>query len=323
MTRNKTGIAALMERLHIRPLYIAIIVYVIIVSLIKPVFFTWGNWMNLLRQVAVYGIMSCGITFVMLTGRTELSAGMMISLLCEISCWFVIPSIDNQFLAIVVPIALGAVFGLLNGVLVGVIKLNSFVATLSTMSVFTGLGLLFYNSVEQLMAGDNCRVYRFIGSGTVFGITMPVIICAVVVIICHIVLKRTVFGQHIYAVGGNIVNARYSGINPTRVIVSAYVISGLLTGVASVVMTARTLGINSKMGGGYEFTCLTAIVIGGINLKGGKGSVFGSIIGVLILGIIFNSFTILGLSSSWQDVAEGIILLAAVAVQLIGVGGKK
>lgn len=316
--KSISKISAFLNRYHIRSLYLLAILYIIVVACISPVFLTVGNWVNLLRQVSVYGILSCGITFIMLCGRIELSAGMMISLLCEISCWFVIPGIDNQFLGVVAPIILGLVLGLVNGVLVGVIKLNSFVATLGTMSIFGGLGLLFYNTADQLFANQANTVYRFIGCGSVLGIPMPVIICILVAIVSSLVLKRTVFGQRVYAVGGNIVNARYSGIKPGLIIMAVYAISGALTGLASVVMTARIMGINTKMGAGYEFTALTAIVLGGLSIKGGKGNIWDSMVGVLIIGILDNSFTLLGIDAYVQYVVEGMILAFAVVVQVLG-----
>ncbi len=320
MTQAKnpfSKVGEFLNKYHIKSIYILAILYVIFVTAVEPVFLSLGNITNLLRQVSVYGIMACGITFIMLTGRVDLSAGMMISLLCEICCWFIIPGIDNQLLAVIVPILLGALLGMVNGVLVGVIKLNSFVATMGTMSVFGGLGLLFYNTADQLFANQANVAFAFLGTGSVLGVPMPVIICAAVTILCAVVLKRTVFGQQVYAVGGNIVSARYSGVNPSKIIFLAYTISGALTGLASVVMTARIMGINTKMGNGYEFTVLTAIVLGGLRLSGGKGNVLDSIVGVLILGILDNSFTMLGLNPYLQYVVEGLILAVAVTVQVV------
>lgn len=313
----------LLSKYHIKGIYVLIVAYVIFVSFVNSSFMTWGNWMNLLRQVSVYGIMACGITFVMIAGRTELSAGMMISLLCEICCLFVVDGVDNQFLAVMIPIILGAALGLINGVLVGVVRLNSFVATMGTMSVFMGIGLYVYNNSRQLYASQANRFFWHMGNSSVLGVPIPVIICAVTAIIAALVLKKTVFGQQVYAVGGNIVNARFSGINPTRILVIVYVISGTLTGLASVVMTARVMGISSKMGAGFEFICLTAIVLGGVSVKGGKGNISGSLVGVLILGILANSFTIMGVNPYMQYVIQGLILAAAVAVQMFGEKGGK
>lgn len=131
-----------------------IILYVIVVGIMKPSFLQLDNWMNLLRSVSVYGIISCGITFVMLTGRTDLSEGMMLTFLATISCYFVTPGIENQLLAIVVPILLGAVGGLVNGILVGVIRLNSFVSTLGMMSLYTGFVLLFIKQSPSLFGSQ-------------------------------------------------------------------------------------------------------------------------------------------------------------------------
>ena len=311
-----TAASQWMSAHHIRGIYLLIVLYVIIVSLCNRSFLTAGNWLNLLRQVAVYGIISCGITFVMLTGRTDLSAGMMLTFLACISCYFVNPEIENQTLAILLPLVLGAVAGLLNGILVGVIRLNSFVATLGMMSMYTGAVLLFIKKNTSLFGSQNMTVYKFLGQGSILGIPMPVIILAVVAVVCGIVLRRTVYGARIYAVGSNPVSARFSGINSTGIIVSTYTISGFLTGLAAVIMCSRIMSAQPKMGTGYEFTALTAIVLGGLSIKGGKGTILGTLIGVLILGIIDNSFTILGLDANLQYVVKGLILAVAVGIQM-------
>lgn len=305
-----------MEKYHIRSIYILILLYVAAVAVINPSFITPGNWLNLLRQVAVYGIISCGITFVMLTGRTDLSAGMMLTFLASISCYFIIPGIENQALAIVIPLVLGALGGLVNGILVGVIRLNSFVSTLGMMSLYTGAILLFMKTGPSLSGSQNMTFYKFLGQGSVLGIPMPVIILAAVALACSFVLRRTVYGARIYAVGSNAAAARFSGIDPAGIIVSVYTISGLLTGLGAVVMCSRILSAQPKMGAGYEFTALTAIVLGGLSIKGGKGNILGTLVGVLILGIIDNSFVILGLDSNLQYIVKGAILVAAVAVQI-------
>lgn len=315
-------LSALMSRYKIRGIYILILLYVIVVSFVNPSFMSYSNWMNLLRQVAVYGIISCGITFVMLTGRTDLSAGMMLTFLCSLSVYFVIPGMDNQLLAIVVPLILGAVFGLFNGLLVGVIRLNSFVATLGVMSVFQGAVLLFMKKVDVLNANHDMLVFKFIGQGSVFGVPMPVIVLLVVALVCGFVLKKTTFGARIYAVGANPSNARFSGISPALIIVLAYVVAGLCTGIASVVMCSRVMSAQPKMGLMYEFTALTAIVLGGLDIRGGKGTILGTVIGVLILGIIDNSFTILGVNPFLQYIVKGVILVVAVVSQVMNDRGK-
>lgn len=312
-----------MKKFHIRGIYVLVILYVIGVSIYNPAFMTANNWLNIIRSVAVYGIMSCGITFVMLTGRTELSAGMMITFLAAISCYFIIPGMDNQFLAIVMPLILGTVFGAFNGFLVGILKLNSFVATMGMMSIFTGAILLFMKSVPSLNGNIENSVYRFIGQGSILKIPMPAVIFAVVAIICSIILRKTVYGARVYAVGSNAVSARFSGINATRIIVSTYIISGFLTGLGALVMCSRIMSAQPKMGTGYEFTALTAIVLGGLSIMGGKGTILGTVFGVLILGIIDNSFTLLGVNPYLQYVVMGIILIVAVSAQLLGERRKK
>ena len=214
------------------------------------------------------------------------------------------------------PLLIGLVGGLLNGILVGVIRLNSFVSTLGMMSLYTGAVLLFTKKNTSLTGDASMTFYKALGQGSVLGIPVPVIILLVVAAICGIVLRKTVYGSHIYAVGSNMINARFSGINATGIIVSVYTISGLLTGLASVVMCSRIMSAQPKMGAGYEFTALTAVVLGGLSITGGKGNILGTLIGVLILGIIDNSFVILGLDANLQYIVKGAILVIAVAIQI-------
>ena len=316
--KNAYGrVSAFLNKYHIRGIYILIVLYVIIVSLINPVFLSKDNWMNLLRQVAVVGVISCGITFVMLTGRTDLSAGMMMTFLAAISCYFVLPGINNQVMAVIVPLALGTVLGLVNGVLVGIIRLNSFVSTLGMMSIYTGAVLLFTKKNPSLFADNTMTAYKFIGQGSVLGVPTPVIILLVVAVVCSLVLTKTVYGARIYAVGSNASMARFSGVNPAAAIVSTYVIAGFATGLGALIMASRIMAAQPKMGAGYEFTALTAIVLGGLRITGGKGTIWGTVIGVLILGIIDNSFVILGLDANLQYIVKGIILAVAVSSQLI------
>lgn len=310
-------VSGFLSKYHIRGIYILIVLYVIVVTVINPVFLTLDNWMNLLRQVAVVGVISCGITFVMLTGRTDLSAGMMMTFLAALSCYYVLPGVNNQFMAIIVPLVLGTLFGLVNGVLVGIIRLNSFVSTLGMMSIYTGAVLLFTKKNPSLFADNTMTVYKFIGQGSVLGVPVPVIILLVVAVICSLVLKKTVYGARVYAAGSNVSMARFSGINPAAIIVSTYVIAGLATGLGALIMSSRIMAAQPKMGVGYEFTALTAIVLGGLRISGGKGTIWGTVVGVLILGIIDNSFVILGLDSNLQYVVKGIILAVAVASQLL------
>ena len=176
--------------------------------------------------------------------------------------------------------------------------------------------LLFTKKNTSLTGDASMTFYKALGQGSVLGIPVPVIILLVVAAICGIVLRKTVYGSHIYAVGSNMINARFSGINATGIIVSVYTISGLLTGLASVVMCSRIMSAQPKMGAGYEFTALTAVVLGGLSITGGKGNILGTLIGVLILGIIDNSFVILGLDTNLQYIVKGAILVIAVAIQI-------
>lgn len=297
--------------------FVIMIVYIIVISILKPEFLSVSNLGNLIRAVSIVGIMGSALTLVMLTGNTDLSTGYMLSLVSCVACNY---ADRNQFLAVLLPILVGAVCGCLNGFLVGKLRINAFVTTLGMSYVYAAVTQHYTNS--KYLAATSNGWFKFMGQGYIFGvIPMPVVIFAVVAILFSFVLRKTVFGAQIYAVGTNPVSANFSGISSVRVVWLSYILGGATVGLAGAVLCARSMSAQPLMGAGYEFEVLTAVALGGLNLAGGRGSVLGTVLGVIFVGVLKNSFNILGLSSGIQYLILGVLLMISVKAALDKDGG--
>ncbi|TCN28710.1 ABC transporter permease [Sinorhizobium americanum] len=278
-------------------------------------FMTWLNWLNLVRQSSINGILAIGVTFVILTKGIDLSVGSVMALAGMIAASLVTET-NEQFVlfGIFAGLAAGAGLGLVNGVLVAAVKVPPFVVTLGMLSVARGLTLIFSEGRPIPNLSDP---FKWIGSGQIMYIPVPIVILFVVFLIGWTVLNYTTFGRYVFAVGGNEKAARTSGIS-TKVIVGAtYVISGLLAGLAGLVLTARTTAALPQAGIGYELDAIAAVVIGGTSLAGGRGSLLGTLIGALIIGTINNGMDLMGVSSYYQQVLKGTIIVVAVIADQI------
>ncbi|OWV73136.1 sugar ABC transporter permease [Rhizobium sp. R634] len=278
-------------------------------------FMTWLNWLNLVRQSSINGILAIGVTFVILTKGIDLSVGSVMALAGMIAASLVTET-NEQFVlfGIFAGLAAGAGLGLVNGVLVAAVKVPPFVVTLGMLSVARGLTLIFSEGRPIPNLSDP---FKWIGSGQIMYIPVPIVILFVVFLIGWTVLNYTTFGRYVYAVGGNEKAARTSGIS-TKVIVGAtYLISGLLAGLAGLVLTARTTAALPQAGIGYELDAIAAVVIGGTSLAGGRGSLLGTLIGALIIGTINNGMDLMGVSSYYQQVLKGTIIVVAVIADQI------
>ncbi len=297
--------------------FVIMIVYIIVVSILKPEFLSVGNLGNMVRAVSIVGIMGSALTLVMLTGNTDLSTGYMLSLVSCVACNY---ADKNQALAVLLPVLVGAVCGCLNGFLVGKLKINAFVTTLGMSYVYAAVTQHYTNS--KYLAATSNGWFKFLGQGYVFKvIPMPAVIFAVIALIYTFVLRKTVFGAQIYAVGTNPTSANFSGISSVKVVWLSYILGGATVGLAGAVLCARSMSAQPLMGAGYEFEVLTAVALGGLNLAGGRGTVLGTVLGVIFVGILKNSFNILGLPSGIQYLILGVLLLISVKAALDKDGG--
>ncbi|MBB4571023.1 ABC transporter permease [Rhizobium leucaenae] len=301
----------------IRQFSIVVVFFLIVAffSFASPYFMSWPNWLNLVRQSSINGILAIGVTFVILTKGIDLSVGSVMAIAGMIAASLVTETNEHIVLiGILAGLAVGAGLGLVNGVLVAAIKVPPFVVTLGMLSVARGLTLIFSQGSPIPNLSD---AYKWIGSGQVMYIPVPIIILFLVFIIGWVVLNYTTFGRYVYAVGGNEKAARTSGISTKIIVGATYVISGLLAGLAGLVLTARTTAALPQAGIGYELDAIAAVVIGGTSLAGGRGSLLGTLIGALIIGTINNGMDLMGVSSYYQQVLKGTIIVVAVIADQI------
>lgn len=224
----------------------------------------------------------------------------------------------NPFLAILASIALGAVVGLINGLIVAFSTIPPFIVTLATMNISRGLARVMVNN--KTVAVNN-SIYKFIGTGYVGPIPVHIIFILIVIIITAIILTRTSFGRSIYAVGGNKMAAQYSGIDAKKVILLVFIINGILAGCAGILSSSRTMVGQYSLGDGAEMDAITAVVLGGTSMTGGVGTIGGTVIGCIIVGVLNNGMNLLGIDSSWQYVVQGAVVLLAVGVDFLKKSG--
>lgn len=288
---------------------LGLLLVVLVFSIIKPRFLNIDNIFNLLRQASINGLLALGMTFVVLTGGIDLSVG---SVLGAAGIFAALMAQNQQipwFVAVLVGLAVGFLLGSINGLVVSVLKVPAFIATLGMLTVARGVTYLASNAqpVPGLSEG-----FLKIGGGSVGIIPIPVIILVVVLAVCGILLYRCKYGRYIFAVGGNEKAARVSGVKVKTVIWSAYMIAGVLSGLAGVVLTSRVSSGLAMAGQNYETDAIAAVVMGGTSLAGGRGRLWGTVVGVLIIAVLNNGLDMMAVSSYWQLIIKGIIIVAAV-----------
>ena len=291
---------------------VAIVLVLLIIATFVVDGFNGKSISTILIQSSLYGFVALGLALVMITGNIDLSVGNMMTLLTVI-CALLTKSVGPVG-AILLTLLIGAACGALNGVLVGPLKLNAFITTLGTTSIFYALALIISSGFTQRA---DSKLFDVIGSGSLGIIPVPVIILAVVVIIFWFLLKRTVFGQQLYAIGANQTAADFSGIRSQRQIMLAYILTGLCCALAAVVLIARSVSSNPNAAGGKEMDVILAVVVGGTSIAGGKGTMFGTVLGFLFIGFMTTGFTFLGMNEYIQSIVTGIILVAALSLDVI------
>jgi len=298
-------------------IFLAFLLLAIVLSLSNEYFLTAGNISNVLLQTSINGILAIGMTFVILTRGIDLSVGSVVALTGIVSASFATTSATagivgapyTPWLAYPVGILVGIACGNLVGVIVSRFSVPSFVATLGMLSAARGMTLIYGGGKPVPALTPD---FRWIGTGDVFGIPMPVVLFAMVFMASWWILNRTRFGRYIYAVGGNPHAANTSGINVTRLRFAVYVISGGLAGLAGIVLTARTGSALPQAGIAYELDAIAAVVIGGTSLAGGVGRITGTLIGALIIGVMNNGLDLMGIQSYYQQVLKGALIVGAV-----------
>jgi ribose transport system permease protein len=290
---------------------IVLVVLVIVGALLSPFFATWSNVLTMLTQASIIGVISVGMTFVIISGGIDLSVGALVALASVVAT---LTSVQDAgwVVMIVVGLAVGAGAGLVNGALIAYGRLVPFIATLAMLASARGLAELLSGGTPQTSVQTT---FNDIGSSKLIGIPVSVWVFAVVVAAGWVLLNRTTFGRRTFALGGNREAARLSGINVRRHIMVLYVLSGLTAGIGAVLLTARLTSGSNSVGQLYELDAIAAVIIGGTRLAGGRGTLVGSILGVLIFEVITNIFVLKNLETDAQNIAKGAIIVAAVLLQ--------
>ncbi|RZN57655.1 ribose ABC transporter permease [Avibacterium paragallinarum] len=291
---------------------LALIVLIVIVSSINPNFFTMDNLLNILRQTSVNAIIAVGMTFVILTAGIDLSVGSVLALTGAIAASLV--NLDLSIF-IVIPLVLlcGTLLGGISGVIIAKGNVQAFIATLVTMTLLRGVTMVYTDGRPiSLGFSDVADQFSFLGTGYLFNIPFPIWLMAMIFLIAWYILKHTPMGRYIYALGGNESATRLSGINVDKVKIFVYAVSGFLATVAGLIVTSRLSSAQPTAGVSYELDAIAAVVVGGTSLMGGKGRIFGTLIGALIIGFLNNALNLLDISSYYQMIAKSIVILAAV-----------
>lgn len=289
---------------------IGLVIIIIILGILSDKFFTLSNIFNLLRQISVNALIAFGMTFVILTAGIDLSVGSLLALGSALTAGLLSSGMD-PILAVLLGLLIGFSLGALNGIIIAKGKVAPFIATLATMTIFRGATLV-YTDGKPITGLSDSVFFEMIGKGYLFGIPFPAIIMIVVFIILFFVLRNTVFGRQVYAIGGNEEASTLSGIKSDRVKIWVYAITGMLSVLAGIIIMSRLNSAQPTAGTMYELDAIAAVVIGGTSLAGGRGKITGTLIGALIIGVIDNGLNLLNISSFYQQIVKGGVILLAV-----------
>lgn len=287
---------------------IGFVVLCIAISMATPAFLSKQNVLNLLRQSSIIGIISAGMTFVIISGNFDISVGA-VAALSGVIVMRLATTGTNLFLAIIAAIVVCAIIGLVNGIMVAKVNVPSLIATMAMVTIVRGILLMItggYPITQTITMLDS------LGNGYFLGIPMPVIVFILVVIVSYIVLTQTKFGRHVYSVGGNQDASKLNGINVDSQKIKVFIINAVLAAIAGLVLTGRLGTASPVAGDSYDMDAIASVVIGGTSVSGGSGSVLKTIIGVLLMSVINNSFNLLGIDIFFQYIFKGLIILVAV-----------
>jgi len=299
--------------------FFGLLFLVIFLSITSDVFLGASNLSNIARQATVNAFLSIGLLMAIITAGIDLSVG---SILAVSMCSLAILAIQwgiNPYLSMVVCLLVGLFVGWINGILLTKLHLpHPFIATLGTMNIARGLALIM-TGASPISGFDRAGAPEVLvlGAGSVGPIPVAFIVVVIFYALFHIILTRTPFGRHIYAVGGNISAARLSGINVSRTLVWVYSLRGLMAGMAALMLAGRTNSGFPNAGDGYELDAIAAVIIGGASFSGGSGTIGGTAIGVLLIAVLRNGLVLLNVPTEWQTVAIGLVIIGAVSIDML------
>lgn len=316
-TMTKQQIGSILAK---QGILIAFVVFLIAFTIANPRFLTPDNILSVVRSSAILGVMALGVTFVVISGNLDLSVGSMMSF----STIVVLDLHDKIGPALAIPamFAMTLALGALIGFLVGYLKLNSLIVTLGMLSAIHGLTLTYSGGQNMDIADKEGTWFAVFGQGSALGIPVPILIFVAVAALLGLMLAKTSFGRKVYAVGGNGTAATFSGIRRARTVFLCYIISAACVATAGLIQASRSMGSQNTVGQGLELEVLAAVILGGASLLGGSGTIFKTVIGVLILGFIQNGLLLMGLQFYVQFVVTWVIIILAVWLDIAAKRGK-
>lgn len=301
-------------------LFVILAIFIVVFSALNTQFLTPGNLLNILRQISMFGIVVVGYTMVMISGGCDMSVGGQLALCGMFAATLNVTYGLPTFVVVILTLMLGALFGLINGLLMNVFNIMPLIVTLGTMLFFQGASYIISGGVAIFGLSDS---FKFIGQGYLGFVPLPIVILLVIGMLGYIVLHKTYFGRQIYAMGGNPEAARLAGVNIKKYRLAVFTITGILAAVAGIIMAARTGSAQPSAGASYPFDCMTAVVLGGVSFAGGSGSMLGAMMGVIIIGVLNNGMQLIGMDSNMINCVKGIVLLIAIGIDSVQRTGKK
>lgn len=290
---------------------IGLIVVSVLMGFASENFFSVSNIMNVLRQVSIVGILAVGMTFVILTGGIDLSVGAVMALSGTIAAGLMVNVGLPGWVGLLAGLGVGVGLGLFNGIMVAWGRMPAIIVTLATMGIARGFGLLYSGGYP--ISGVPAWISWF-GIGRVGIVPVPVIAMVIIYALAWVLLQRTAFGRHVYAIGGNELAAKLSGVKTQIVKLAVYGISGLTSALAAIILTGRLMSGQPNAGVGFELDAIAAVVLGGTAIAGGRGLILGTLIGAVLLGILNNGLNLMGINPYLQDVIKGLIILLAIYI---------
>lgn len=300
----------LVNRIQDLGVLIALILLVIVIGIISPEFRTVSNFLSLFRQSSINGFIAFGMTCVILTGGIDLSVGSVLALSTALCAGFIRGGMPVG-IAMLLALVIGTLLGAVSGLLVTKGRLQPFIATLVTMTVYRGLTMIYMDGKPISDLGDSFTL-KVVGKGNFYHIPIPVLLFVAVFAIMMFILEKTTFGRRVYATGSNEKSAKLAGVNVDKTKLITYAISGGMAALSGLILLSRLSSAQPTLGEGYELDAIASVALGGTSMNGGRGRIWGTFVGILIIAVLNNGLNILGVSSYYQDVVKGIVILIAV-----------
>ena len=297
----------------------ALLILIVFFAIGTPYFLSGKNFLNIGLYAAIVGCISCSVTFINISGMIDLSVGSQIAVVGMVAA--IVSRMGTPwYLVCLAALAAGVLCGFINGFFITVFKLNAFITTIATMQTVRGFAFLLSDG-QSLPISDGA--FKFIGRGYLLGIPVSLLIMVASYLIFHVISKYTVFGRNVYLIGGNAQASYLAGIKVNRMRMNLYLLNGFMAGVAGILLAAQTGSGMPNAAATYNMTALSAVILGGVALTGGKGTIFGTFLGCMVLSVLQNGMTMMSVGTYWQDIIIGFVLIFSVSVDAVKGGSLK